>query len=188
MQTTTQPVDDEALCQLCWNDHTAQFWAPNYRNGVAVCGTHASALEDGSWEHGETYEVTPITDREAEYVFVYGTLQDGSGSHAELAGWRKDNTGRYPTLVPDPDGVVTGELHKVTPARLEQLDSYEGVPRLYKRVEAPMGVWVYIGDPQRLGSHVEVPFEQSYLEERMNEATLTLAADFNPREMSVEGE
>jgi len=49
-----------------------------------------------------------------------------------------------------------------------------------------MGVWVYIGDPQLLGSRADLAFDQQYLEERMNESTLTLAADFDPREMPVE--
>lgn len=187
MQKRTKP-DDEVLCELCWNDHSAQFEAPDYRGGTAVCGTHANALEDGSWEHGETYEVVPLTYEDAhEYVFVYGTLRDGSGYSAELGGFRKDDTGRFPTLIPNPDCTVDGEVHKVTRARLEQLDTYEGVPRLYKRVEGPMGVWVYIGDPARLGSDGRLTFEQDYLEERMSEATLTLAADFDPRDMPVEG-
>jgi len=118
MHVTMQSDDNEELCQLCWNDHTAQFRVPNYRDGVAVCGTHANALEDGSWETGETYEVVPLTYGQAEYVFVYGTLADGSGYDAELDGWRRDDTGRFPTLVPNPDASVTGEVHKVTPARL----------------------------------------------------------------------
>lgn len=186
MHATPQP-DDEALCELCWNDHSAQFRAPNYRDGIAVCGTHANALEDGSWENGETYEVVPLTlEADNEYVFVYGTLQDGTGYDATLTGFRKDTSGRYPTLIPNPDGEVSGEVHKVSPERLRQLDQYEGVPRLYKRVEAPMGVHVYIGDPDRLGAHGNLNFDQDHLEECMSDATLTLAADFDPRAMPVE--
>lgn len=178
---------DETLCELCSNDQTAQFEAPDYRGGIPVCGTHANALEDGSWEYGETYAVEPLThSEEIEYVFVYGTLRDGSGYEAELEGFRKDDTGRFPTLIPDPEASVTGEVHKVTEARLRQLDRYEGVPTLYKRVEAPMGIWVYIGDPEKLGADSDLTFEEAFLDERMAEATLTLAADFDPRTMAVQ--
>lgn len=182
MQANQRP--DEVLCELCWNDHTATF---RDEEGRAVCGTHANALEEGSWDDVE-HTVEPLTYTDtAEYVFVYGTLRDGSGYSAELTDFRKDDSGRFPTLIPNPDGVVSGEVHKVTAARLEQLDTYEGVPRLYKRVEAPMGVYVYIGDPELLGAEGGLKFDQQHLEECMNDATLTLAADFDPRTMPVEG-
>ena len=177
----------EKLCELCWNDHTATF---RDHEGRPVCGTHANALEDGSWD-GTEHRVEPLAyaddDEEAEYVFVYGTLVDGSGYRAELEGWRKDTSGSYPTLLPNPDGVVTGEVHKVSPARLDQLDTYEGVPHLYKRLEAPMGVYVYVGDPARLGSESRLVFEQEHLQACMEDATLTLAADFDPRHLVTEG-
>lgn len=186
MHATQHP--DEELCELCWNDHTAVF---RDDDGRPVCGTHANALEDGSWD-GTHHEVEPLTyddetPTEHEYVFVYGTLMDDTGYGATLEGFRKDTSGRYPTLIPNPDGSVSGEIHKVTEARLSQLDTYEGVPRLYKRVEAPMGVHVYIGDPDLLGSHASLTFDEEHLQECMDEAALTLAADFDPRLMQVEG-
>lgn len=176
-------TDDEELCELCWNDHTASF---RDHEGRPVCGTHANALEEGSWD-GVEREVTPLTYlNELEYVFVYGTLRDRDSYTADLEGFRKDDTGRYPTLIPDEDGVVTGEIHKVTGDRLKELDRYESVPRLYKRVEGPMGVWMYIGDPDRLHATGELTFEQEFLEERAADATLTLDAGFDPRKMDVQ--
>lgn len=178
-----EPRSDEELCELCWNDHTATF---RDDEGRAVCGTHANALEAGSWD-GDEHELEPIdTATEAEYLFVYGTLADGTGYEAELTGFRKDDTGRYPTLIPNPDDSVPGEVHKVTPARLTQLDAYEGVPNLYKRVEGPMGVYVYIGDPVSLGATGRLDFDQQHLEEWMEDATLTVAAAFDPRSMPIE--
>ncbi|UTF56019.1 gamma-glutamylcyclotransferase family protein [Natronosalvus rutilus] len=183
MNVTTS---DETLCELCWNDHTATF---RDDEGRPVCGTHANVLEDGSWD-GEPHEIVPLTpeedQEEIEYVFVYGTLRNGSGYDAELKGFTKDDTGQFPTLIPSPDHTVCGEVHKVTTGRLRNLDRYEGTPHLYKRVEGPLGVWVYIGDPEKLGSKYTLPFEREFLQEQIDDATLTLEADFDPRKMPIE--
>ena len=101
-------------------------------------------------------------------VFVYGTLTDRGrvasvledargayafGGPATLEGLHRVD-GRYPTLVPG--GRVEGRILAVDEPALEVLDRYEGVDRgLYVRipVEGADGrrVWVYVGDPDRLG-------------------------------------
>jgi len=186
-QNNTNETTNTHRCALCWNDHGATYRAPNYRDGITVCATHANALESGSWEHGRTYAVEPLTaEQEYEFVFVYGTLQDDSGYEATLTGWRKDTSGRYPTIIPNPDGEVEGEVQKVTAQRLLQLDQYEGVPTLYKRLSAPMGVYVYIGDPAKLGAEGRLNFQKSYLQDCMQDATLTVSADFQPSALPIQ--
>ncbi|ADB61902.1 AIG2 family protein [Haloterrigena turkmenica DSM 5511] len=103
-------------------------------------------------------------------VFVYGTLtdpervasllEDGPGEYefagpATLEGLHRVD-GRYPTLVPG--GSVEGRLLAVDEPALERLDRYEGVDRdLYVRVAVSgpddRRVWIYVGDPGRLGAH-----------------------------------
>jgi gamma-glutamylaminecyclotransferase len=103
-------------------------------------------------------------------VFVYGTLTDPDRvetvlghvpdarydleESAVLEGLRRIE-GEYPTLAPS--GRVEGRLLAVDEAGLEALDRYEGVDRgLYERLAVPQSdesddVWVYVGDPERLG-------------------------------------
>lgn len=181
MQAKTET--DEELCELCTQPHTAAY---RDDQGRPVCGVHANALEDGSWD-GDIHDVTPIAP-DAEYVFVYGTLVNGTGYDATVHGFRKDDTGNYPTLIPDGHGEVEGEIHKVTPDRLRQLDRYEGVGSgLYTRVELPMGIQVYIGDPERLGSHGDFTFERELLQEAADRVELTIRGDIDSRTMPVQG-
>ncbi|WP_121741369.1 gamma-glutamylcyclotransferase family protein [Natronorubrum halophilum] len=108
-------------------------------------------------------------------VFVYGTLTDPkqaaalleecSGEYefvgrATLEGLHRVD-GRYPTLVPG--GSVEGRLLAVDEPALERLDRYEGVDRgLYARVSVPRAdgrsVWIYVGDPERLGVDTDAPW------------------------------
>ena len=55
---TADPND--RFCELCTYAQSAGFLAPDYREGTAVCTTHARALVTGSWEHGEKFEVLPL--------------------------------------------------------------------------------------------------------------------------------
>lgn len=183
-----QSTTDDRDCELCSLTTRAKYHAPNYQGGVDVCGDHAKALEDANWIPGESYNCRPLTTGpDHSYVFVYGTLMNDTGYDAELTGWRRDRSGNFPTLVPDEDATVTGEVHKVTPDRLEQLDQIEGTPTLYKRLEIPLGVYVYIGDPRSLDADATYPFDREYLQERLDESALTLTADFDPRDMGIEG-
>lgn len=99
-------------------------------------------------------------------VFVYGTLRDEyeSGREAILNGARKDASGRYPTLVPDESGQVNGELITVNDQELQDLDNYENVPQLYHRIRID-GVWVYIGNPDLLGSDADYRYNRDAITE-----------------------
>jgi len=122
-----------------------------------------------------------------EHVFVYGTLVNGSGYDAVIHGFRKDDTGCYPTLVPDGDGKVVGEVHKVTHRRLKELDHYEGVEQgLYTRVRLPMDIQAYIGDPDRLGSDADYEYDEARLQEVADMALVTIRGDSRPSEVPVE--
>lgn len=55
---TADPND--RFCELCTYATSAGFIAPEYREGTAVCTTHAHALAQGDWEHGEVYDVVSI--------------------------------------------------------------------------------------------------------------------------------
>ena len=128
------------------------------------------------------------TTRTAETVFVYGTLTDPDrveavlrsvpnaeyelGSTAVLEGLHRVE-GEYPTLAPGDR--IEGRLLSVDERGLEALDRYEGVDRgLYERIpvsrEDPDAdeIWVYVGDPVRLGVAERVNWpDGSSLEDRV---------------------
>lgn len=128
------------------------------------------------------------TTRTTETVFVYGTLTDPDrveavlrsvpnadyelGSTAVLEGLHRVE-GEYPTLAPGDR--IEGRLLSVDERGLEALDRYEGVDRgLYERIPVPREdpdageVWVYVGDPNRLGVAERVDWpDGSSLEERV---------------------
>ena len=78
-------------------------------------------------------------------LFVYGTLKRGGVEAARLAGAMFEGpattaTGfalydlvEYPALVAALDGVVQGEVYRVTLEQLAELDGYEGYPDLFHR-------------------------------------------------------
>lgn len=95
-------------------------------------------------------------------VFVYGSLKRGMAAHGQLAGacWRGAATlpgfalydlGPFPMAIPcsDPGSAISGECFAVNAALLEQLDRFEGVPRLYTRQSHRLNhgeeAWVYVG-------------------------------------------
>jgi gamma-glutamylaminecyclotransferase len=129
-----------------------------------------------------------VTTRSSETVFVYGTLTDPDrveavlrsvpnadyelGSTAVLEGLDRVE-GEYPTLAPGDR--TEGRLLSVDERGLEALDRYEGVDRgLYERVAVPRedsnseAVWIYVGDPDRLGVAERVDWpDGTSLEERV---------------------
>lgn len=126
--------------------------------------------------------------RSSETVFVYGTLTDPDrveavlrsvpnadyefGSTAVLEGLHRVE-GEYPTLAPGDR--IEGRLLSVDERGLEGLDRYEGADRgLYERISVPREdpdadeVWVYVGDPDRLGVAERVDWpDGSSLEDRV---------------------
>ncbi|MDG5758688.1 gamma-glutamylcyclotransferase [Natronococcus sp. A-GB1] len=123
-----------------------------------------------------------------ETVFVYGTLTDSDrveavlrsvpnaeydlGSTAVLEGLHRVE-GEYPTLAPGDR--TEGQLLSIDERGLEALDRYEGVDQgLYERIAVPREdsdadeVWVYVGDPDRLGVAERVDWpDGSSLEDRV---------------------
>jgi gamma-glutamylcyclotransferase (GGCT)/AIG2-like uncharacterized protein YtfP len=103
------------------------------------------------------------SDRQpGELVFVYGTLRSGQANHHHLAGCRfcgearlpslaLYNLGPFPMAIPsnNPAAILQGELYAVSGAKLEELDRFEGAPRLYERqlhrLSDDRAVWVYVG-------------------------------------------
>ncbi len=109
-------------------------------------------------------------DAGSELVFVYGTLRRGASNACRMEGARFVETGKlrgrlyridwYPGLVLDAEaGWVMGDLFRVSPEHLRQLDGYEGLAEgeiqgsEYRRVVAgvhsadfpgfPRGAWVW---------------------------------------------
>jgi gamma-glutamylcyclotransferase (GGCT)/AIG2-like uncharacterized protein YtfP len=110
-------------------------------------------------------------------VFVYGTLTDPArvasvvDAYAYLGSAVLDGLhpveGEYPTLAPG--GRTGGRLLRTDD--VAALDRYEGVADgLYVRVAVPYRgddpdeVWVYVGDPDRLGADADWPGEGSLAE------------------------
>lgn len=92
-------------------------------------------------------------DTQPETVFVYGTLRRGGSDHFRMteAEFVSEGTilGRlygidwYPGLVVDDDGgEIRGEIYRVEPGHLAELDLFEGLPAgdtegsEYRRVQA----------------------------------------------------
>ena len=95
-------------------------------------------------------------------LFVYGSLKRGMANHpqlqqavwvgcARLEGLALYDLGPYPMAIPcsEPGSAIEGELYRVNAALLEQLDRFEGAPRLYQRKlhhgSRGEAVWVYVG-------------------------------------------
>jgi len=90
-------------------------------------------------------------------VFVYGTLRRGLGNHGYLAnsrlvgeatinGYEMFDYGYFPAVVKG-NGVIHGEIYEISDKTLKQLDTLEGHPKFYLRMEektwAGQFVWLY---------------------------------------------
>jgi gamma-glutamylcyclotransferase (GGCT)/AIG2-like uncharacterized protein YtfP len=109
-----------------------------------------------------------------QLVFVYGTLKRGMANHAQLAGtpclgtaqlqgFSLYDLGPFPMAIAsgDPQHRLQGELYAVSPQLLEQLDRFEGAPRLYQRQRQRLGdgrpVWLYVGQPRQVRHVQRIP-------------------------------
>lgn len=106
----------------------------------------------------------PAVEDRGFHLFAYGLLRDADSERAPLmvgarrvaeatvAGTLYDIDGDFPALMLYGTTPVEGTVwHFPNAARLEQLDSYEGVERgLYRRVAveaAGLPCWVYVAGP-----------------------------------------
>ena len=104
---------------------------------------------------------------ERRYVlFVYGTLLRGESAHARLDGanalgdattaasFHLVDLGPYPAMVIDGKTAVAGELYRIDPTLLRELDVFEQVPLLFKRVRVPLEggslADAYVMDPDQV--------------------------------------
>ena len=93
-----------------------------------------------------------------QLIFVYGSLKSGRSAHHLLAGAQRQSDGwlegvrlgvvaGYPMLWVG-DQAINGEVYRVDPALIQQLDVYEGVPNDYIRLQRPLRdgrmAWVYM--------------------------------------------
>jgi gamma-glutamylcyclotransferase (GGCT)/AIG2-like uncharacterized protein YtfP len=100
-------------------------------------------------------------------VFVYGSLRQGRSNHEQMRGCRWQGNaslpgfalydlGPFPMAVAsqDPRSRLWGEVYAVPLQQLVLLDRFEGVPRLYERIERTLEdgrpVWVYVGRPRQV--------------------------------------
>ena len=107
-------------------------------------------------------------------VFVYGSLKRGQSHHqvladgrwqgeARLAGLALYDLGPFPMAVPseEPHSWLLGEVYAVSAEQLEQLDRFEGVPRLYERQAHALAdgrtVWVYVGRARQVRHGRRIP-------------------------------
>ena len=89
----------------------------------------------------------------ATLLFIYGTLKRGCTNHREIAdqdylgeartppGYRLFVVADYPGLIRDQSDQrgVLGEIWSVNPAKLDELDAFEGVAeKLYRRDSIPL--------------------------------------------------
>ena len=105
-------------------------------------------------------------------LFAYGTLRKGSKGHRflqsailvaenqKLHGFRMYDNGFYPFVIPveDTKEFICGEIYEIPEEILPQLDHYEGVPSLYKRVFLDaQQTYVYISQNQDIQDLPVVP-------------------------------
>ena len=89
-------------------------------------------------------------DTRERMLFVYGTLLSGERSHGRLGAAEKVGEARtaaifhlvdlgpYPAMVIEGNTAVVGELYRVDATLLRELDVFEEVPLLFKRVQVPL--------------------------------------------------
>lgn len=104
-------------------------------------------------------------------LFVYGSLKRGMANHpqlqgavclggARLEGLALYDLGPFPMAITcsEPSSAIEGELYTVDAALLEQLDRFEGAPRLYQRelyrLNSGEAIWVYMGRSRQV-RHVQ---------------------------------
>ena len=104
-------------------------------------------------------------------LFVYGSLKRGMANHQELQGATRlgdarlhglalYDLGPFPMAIAcrEPGSTIEGELYRVSAALLEQLDRFEGAPRLYQRelhhLRSGEAIWVYVGRARQV-RHVQ---------------------------------
>ena len=95
----------------------------------------------------------------SQLVFVYGSLRRGQRHHRLLDGCRllgvhrttpaytMVDLGAYPGVFEGGQTPVTGEVYRVSRARLGALDRFEGCPAHYRRaaLATPWGAaWIYL--------------------------------------------
>lgn len=119
-------------------------------------------------------------------VFGYGTLISmhyrDSPVVVEVEGFKRVYSPHpaygfdYPFVMKKPGNKLRGILLAgVSPSRLERLDFYEGVPRLYERVEVPVDIiankaflpldgpvvaWIYVPSPRTLSLDLDRAFKE----------------------------
>lgn len=106
-------------------------------------------------------------------LFVYGTLQSGLANAAHMAtasfervaatspGHSLYDLGPYPALVVGGEGVVMGELYRLSREDLARLDEFEGCPDLYQRAEIVLEdgtrAMAYVMSPERVLGLARIP-------------------------------
>ena len=93
-----------------------------------------------------------------DLIFVYGSLKSGRSAHHLLSkaqrqadgcldGVRLGRSKGYPMLWRG-EQAINGEVYRVDPALMQQLDAYEGIPDDYIRLQRQLRdgrmVWVYM--------------------------------------------
>jgi gamma-glutamylcyclotransferase (GGCT)/AIG2-like uncharacterized protein YtfP len=92
-------------------------------------------------------------------LFAYGTLRRGEpnshllqqaeacGSHLTAPRYTMYNLGDYPGVIEGGSSAISGEVYRINPQQLEQLDLLEEYPTLYgrKQIPTPWGLaWIYL--------------------------------------------
>lgn len=106
------------------------------------------------WGYSAPAHLSPIDQTREHTLFVYGTLTHSwirwlvtgeqiEATAATLPGFRREGL----DLVADPDAVTQGEIFRVTPDDLRELDRYERLGIRYQRILLPLSsgeqAWVY---------------------------------------------
>jgi gamma-glutamylcyclotransferase (GGCT)/AIG2-like uncharacterized protein YtfP len=91
----------------------------------------------------------------------HGQLQQAAWvGRTRLEGLALYDLGPFPMAIAcsEPGSAIEGELYRVNAALLEQLDRFEGAPRLYQRelhrLNSGEPVWVYVGRARQV-RHVQ---------------------------------
>jgi len=101
---------------------------------------------------------------QSDLLFVYGTLKRGLANHLQLGGAPclgeavmpgidLHDLGPFPMAIAG-SGCAHGEVYRVEPPQLADVDRFEGVPRLYERRRLPLQdgrlAWIYLGQARQV--------------------------------------
>lgn len=165
IKRTTKNTDSDEILKKFLNEHD---WADNE---VQKTWFGMKELMSETWEHAAyTTDLPELMQKDSHYVFVYGTLKKGFRNHRmiqdeEFVGpastlnnysmvVTKNTAAPFPIVFPDgregKKGAIYGEVYKVKPKVIRNLDYLESNGTMYKRSITPVYIAFKDGSTKKI--------------------------------------